>query len=489
MANPETKKTILVTGGAGFIGSNLIKRLVAEGHTVISLDNYFTGSEINHVPEVDYRFGHTKNIEALVPEAPALIYHLGEYSRVEQSVFEPELVHDLNTVGTRAVLEFWRKRGSKLIYAGSSTKFGDGGLARDTSPYAFTKAANTELVKEYAEKYKMPYAITYFYNVFGPRERSGIYGTVIEIFKQQYLRGTPLTVTSPGSQIRNFTHVDDIVDGLMVIAEKGEGDEYGLGNDQGFSIIDVARLFKTNVVMLPERQGNRMQSALVTTKTAELGWRPTRRLEEYVQNFVTNNKPGSHKEKRVLVFSTTFFPVQGPAEEALCALMGSMPDIHFEIITTRYTQGAAKAECPVQNAAVHRVGIGLPIDKYLLPVLGSYRAWALSRRHSYFFIWSLMASYAALAAIFFKRVSRLPLLITLADQDVFEMSRFKQFLLRIILTDADQVYGTHENQEHDARRVTSRRWLRHSIGEGDAFANQLRFVYSGFVKKFARSAR
>ncbi len=239
------KKTILVTGGAGFVGSNLIKRLVAEGNRVISLDNYFVGSKEAHVEGAEYRGGHTKDIERLILETPDLIYHLGEYSRVEQSVLEPDIVHDLNTVGTAAVVEFWRKKKCKLVYAGSSTKFGDGGATRTTSPYAATKAANTETVKEIGEREHLPFAITYFYNVFGPGERTGVYGTVIESFKQMCLRGTPLTVVMPGTQMRNFTHVDDIVDGLILVGESGEGDEYGLGREKAYAIIDIARLFGT----------------------------------------------------------------------------------------------------------------------------------------------------------------------------------------------------------------------------------------------------
>ncbi|MEK7100633.1 MAG: NAD-dependent epimerase/dehydratase family protein, partial [Patescibacteria group bacterium] len=136
-------KTILVTGGAGFVGSHLCRRLHEAGHKVISLDNYFTGSRNNHVPGVEYRDGHTKDIEALVPETPDLVYHLGEYSRVEKSFEDVETVWDLNKAGTFAVLEFVRQRGSKIVYAGSSTKFGDGGLGRDQSPYAWSKATNT----------------------------------------------------------------------------------------------------------------------------------------------------------------------------------------------------------------------------------------------------------------------------------------------------------------------------------------------------------
>ncbi len=281
-------KTILVTGGAGFIGTHLVRRLVAEGYRVISLDNYFTGSRANHVAGAEYREGHTKDIAQLVKETPDLIYHLGEYSRAEQSVPEPALVFDLNIVGTFGVLEFWRTNGCKLVYAGSSTKFADGGLGRDQSPYAFTKATNTELVRNYASWYGMPYAISYFYNVYGPGERAGAYGTVIEIFRQKRLAGEPLTVNAPGTQKRNFTHIDDIVDGLILVGEKGEGDDFGIGNAESFSILDVAKLFGGDIVMKPEVAGNRMESSIDTSKTELLGWQAMRRLPDYVRDTLSS---------------------------------------------------------------------------------------------------------------------------------------------------------------------------------------------------------
>ncbi len=277
-----SQKTIVVTGGAGFIGSHLCGRLVKAGHKVISLDNYFTGSRDNHVPGVEYREGHTKDIEKLIPESPDLIYHLGEYSRVEKSFEEPEVVWDLNTAGTFAVAEFWRKRGGKLVYAGSSTKFADGGLGRDQSPYAWTKASNTELVRNYAAWFSLPYAIAYFYNVYGPRERAGPYGTLIEIFRAQKAAGKSLTVVSPGTQRRVFTHIDDIVDGLVLVGEKGAGDEFGLGADESFSVLEVAKFFGGEVSMLPERKGNRMDAVVDTTKSRALGWAASRKLSDYI---------------------------------------------------------------------------------------------------------------------------------------------------------------------------------------------------------------
>ncbi len=282
-------KLILVTGGAGFVGSRLCARLQKEGHHVISLDNYFTGSRDARVPGVEYREGHTKDIEKHVSETPDIIYHLGEYSRVEQSFDDVALVWDLNKAGTFGVLEFWRKRACKLVYAGSSTKFADGGLGRDQSPYAWTKASNTELVRNYSAWFKLPHAITYFYNVYGPGERSGKYGTVIEIFRQKHLKGEPLTVNAPGTQKRNFTYIEDIVEGLLLVGEKGEGDDYGLGDEREYSILEIAKLFGGKMVMGPATAGNRMASAIDTAKAKGLGWKVTTSVEEYVKKIVAGS--------------------------------------------------------------------------------------------------------------------------------------------------------------------------------------------------------
>ncbi len=288
----NTKKKILVTGGAGFVGSHLCERLVQDkNNDVYSLDNYFTGSRDNHVDNVTYIEGLTEDIDTLVDFAPDMVYHLGEYSRVEQSFDDIEKVWKFNKNGIFAVLEFVRKHGCKILYAGSSTKFGDGGLGRSASPYAWTKASNTELVQNYGAWFNVPYAITYFYNVYGPREIStGKYATLIALFKEKYKNGETLTVVSPGTQKRNFTHIDDIVNGLILVGENGYGDEFGIGSPEAFTILEVANMFGGDIEMLPERKGNRMVADVMTAKTEALGWKPTKKLEYYIKEIVKNNE-------------------------------------------------------------------------------------------------------------------------------------------------------------------------------------------------------
>ncbi len=283
----KKQKLMLVTGGAGFIGSHLCERLVADGHRVISLDNYFAGSRDNHVEGVEYREGHTKDIASLVPETPDIIYHLGEYSRVAKSLEEPEVVFDLNMVGTAGVLAYWREKKCKLVYAGSSTKGvgarEDGVVGRDLAPYTWMKAANTELVVNYGRWYTLPYAIVYFYNVYGPRERTiEEYGTVIETWRRNTLTGKPLMVREPGTQERAFTHVLDTVEGIVLVGEKGEGDNFGIGTDETFALKEVAAMFGGEIEMLPATQSTRGTAAVDSTKTRALGWAPTRHLPEYI---------------------------------------------------------------------------------------------------------------------------------------------------------------------------------------------------------------
>ena len=285
------KKCILVTGGAGFVGSNLCERLAQdENNEVYSLDNYFTGSKNNHVPNVTYIEGLTADIDKLINFEPHTIYHLGEYSRVEQSFDDIEKVWRFNKDGIFAVLQFARKTGAKIVYAGSSTKFGDGGLGRSQSPYAWSKATNTELVENYGTWYNVPYAIVYFYNVYGKREiQTGKYATLIALFKEKMKKGEPLTIVSPGTQKRNFTHVDDIINGLVLVGENGYGDEFGIGSPEAYTIKEIAEMFGGKIEMLPERKGNRMTADVVTSKTEALGWKPTRTIKEYIAKQRVNN--------------------------------------------------------------------------------------------------------------------------------------------------------------------------------------------------------
>ena len=279
-------KKILVTGGAGFVGSHLCESLLSKNYSVFSLDNYSSGTLNNHIEGVAYFTGDTKHIADMFKDQKIdVIFHLGEYSRVERSFEDIDLVFDYNWNSIYEVLKFAKEKKAKIIYSGSSTKFGDKGTTVHQSPYAFVKHTNCELIKTYCEWFNLKYAITYFYNVYGEGEIAlGKYATVVAIFLHLKKSGEKvLPVVSPGTQKRNFTDVRDIVNGLLLVAEKGDGDGYGIGSHQSFSILELADMIGLPIKMLPARKGNRLDAPVLSDKTTALGWAQKYFLKDYIQ--------------------------------------------------------------------------------------------------------------------------------------------------------------------------------------------------------------
>ena len=286
--------TLLVTGGAGFVGSNLIRALLQRQPEVqiVSVDNYLSGRVENHVddPRVTYVDASTVDIHQVWTTgghpSPRAVYHLGEYSRIVQSFDEFDLTWEYNLRGTKEIISFCALHDARLVYAGSSSKFGNDGRDEHLNPYAWTKAKNVELIKNYSDWYGLDHVITYFYNVYGPGQiQDGRYATVIGLFERQYERGEPLTVVSPGTQTRDFTHITDIVEGILICGEHGQGDGYLLGTGREWQLLEVAELFGGNYVLTPALRGERVRGRADTTKARELGWEPRHSLDQYIAEF------------------------------------------------------------------------------------------------------------------------------------------------------------------------------------------------------------
>jgi hypothetical protein len=305
---------------------------------------------------------------------------------------------------------------------------------------------------------------------------------VIGIFTELYRNGQPLTITAPGTQRRNFTHVNDIVDGILLAAEKGQGDGYGIGADQAYSILDVANVFGGEQVMMPERAGTRMQGGVDNAQIKALGWQQNHTLTDWIENVKAEIGEVKQTEQRILVYSTTFLPHAGQAEHALCDLMRAMPNVTFDVVTTKFSKDTAGDECDIPNVNLHRVGHGNPSDKFLLPFLGAKVARGLQQEHTYLFQWSLFASYGALAAVF-ARKKQLPLLITLADQSLGRVPWYARMVTKFLLSGADQVHAMDTEEAQLAISLSKRTTLVRSIGQGNAFANQVRFAYSNFLRQ------
>jgi len=263
------KNLIIITGGAGFVGSNLIELLLKKTkYKILSIDNYSSGVKKNHIKNkrVKYIKGHTKNITKILDykkKKIKVIFHFGEFSRIYQSFLKINECIDSNTVGSNEVFNFCFLNKIKLVYSATSASIGNSGKDKNLSPYAFTKSKNLELLENLKKWYGFKFEIIYFYNVYGPKQiKNGEMATVIGIFEDQYNNNKYLTVVKPGSQTRRFTHVKDTVDACYLAFKKNKNRHYTISHKKSYSILEVARLFSHKIKFLPVRLGERFSSAL-----------------------------------------------------------------------------------------------------------------------------------------------------------------------------------------------------------------------------------
>jgi UDP-glucose 4-epimerase len=262
------KKTIIITGGAGFVGANLIELLLKKTkYKIISLDNYSSGNKKNHIKNKRVRYikGHTKNISNLIKDIRNIncVFHFGEFARIYQSFLNMSECIESNTVGTNSVFNFCLENKIKLIYSATSATLGNQGNDKNLSPYAFTKSKNLELLENLKKWFKFKYEVIYFYNVYGPRQISkGKMSTVIGIFEEAFKKNKPLSVVRPGSQTRRFTHIYDTVEVCYQAWKKNLCRHYSIASKESFSILEVAKLFDHKIIYLRKRAGERYASAL-----------------------------------------------------------------------------------------------------------------------------------------------------------------------------------------------------------------------------------
>ena len=296
---------ILVAGGAGFVGTNLIKRLLKDGHEVSSVDNYSTGFKENHQDgctyyEHDLSSKHTLGIYVDHETYPSwrdnkfdLIFNVAALARIQPSLSDPVKAISNNFNSALHVLEWARKNNTPVTFSGSSTLHH--GLWG--SPYAWSKYAGEQLCELYNKVYDLPTAICRFYNVYGEHQlEDGAYATVVGIFEKQYRSGKPLTVTGDGEQRRDFTHIDDIVDGLvrcglnlLTDVKVSNGQAYELGRGLNFSINEIAKMFDdAEVEYIPARKGEYPFTLADYTKAKEeLGWKPSLNIKDYINEVIS----------------------------------------------------------------------------------------------------------------------------------------------------------------------------------------------------------
>ena len=290
------KKIILVTGGAGFVGSNLIKLLLSKSKfNIISLDNYSSGSKKNHLKNsrVKYLNGETKDIKKLIkkPKNIYSVFHFGEFARIYQSFLKMNECIESNTVGTNSVFNFCLENKIKLIYSATSASLGNKGNDKNLSPYAFSKAKNLEYLENLKKWFDFKYEVIYFYNVYGPGQISkGKMATVIGIFENAFRKKKPLPVVLPGSQSRRFTHIDDTVKICFLAWKKNLSRHYSISNKKSYTILEVAKMFKTKIKFLKKRPGERYASALANMNLSNKVYKyfGKTKLKDYINHLIKN---------------------------------------------------------------------------------------------------------------------------------------------------------------------------------------------------------
>ena len=287
------KNLIIVTGGAGFVGSNLIKYLINKTNfKILSLDNYSSGYKKNHIKNkrVKYVRADTKDISKVVkkPKNVKVIFHFGEFARIYQSFLQMDQCINSNSIGTNAVFNFCLINKIKLIYSATSASLGNRGKDKNLSPYAFTKSKNLELLENLKKWFNFNYEIVYFYNVYGPMQISkGKMATVIGIFEECYKKNKPLPIVKPGTQSRRFTHINDTIEICYKAWKKNLCRHYSISHKKSYSIIEVAKFFGNKKKYLPKRDGERYASALTNMNLSNRVYRYFGKidLKDYIRKF------------------------------------------------------------------------------------------------------------------------------------------------------------------------------------------------------------
>lgn len=420
---------ILVTGGAGFIGSHLCDALIAEGHRVWCLDNFMSGRKANiaHLLGKKSFYVVKHDVRRKFPWRGALdrIYHLACPASPVYYQFDPVETLETAVLGTREALRLAEKTGARLLLTSTSEYYGDPvehpqketycGNVDALGPkacYEEGKRAGETLTKDYREQRGVDARIIRFFNVYGPRMLFHD-GRVVSNFVRQALLGDALTVHGEGTQTRSFLYIDDAVRALTALMEREADDALGpfnIGNPDERTILELAERIialsssHSEIVHIPNselpgRMGDcRRRCPDISRLKATLpDWRHDTPLDEGLKRTIDDFKSRLEEKSRIAVIIPSFLPLEGPAERLVLEMASRMRDWSFDVITAR-TNGDVSSFEERGDLRIHRIGFGLPFDKYLLPILGAWKVFRLDKEKSVRILWAIPASYGALAA-------------------------------------------------------------------------------------------
>lgn len=419
------KRTILITGGAGAIGSVMAKRYLGEGNRVICVDNLMKTRDTQNIDDIlkhpNFKFIKHDIIEPFDPgEKIDWIFNLACPVSVLSLQVDP--IHTMKTSihGVINVLNLAKKYNARILQGSTADIYGemkdhpfreeDWGSVNSLSAracYENGKRAAETLFVDHHRMHKTDIRIARIFNTAGPATQMTD-GRVPAIFIYNALGNRDITIYGDGSATRCFLHVDDQIEALDRLMKKEDFiGPVNIGSDIEITILELAKKIiaktnsRSNIVFEPRDDAPLFRRPDISLAKKELDWQPVKSLDELLDDMIMRYKKVGLPESRILVFSTTYYPDAGAAEERLAALAAEMPDTEFHIITTKFRRGLKQTE-RMDNVTVYRLGVGIPLDKYFLPFLGAFKARSLDKELHFRFMWSLMASYGALAGVILK---------------------------------------------------------------------------------------
>ena len=437
-------KRILVTGGAGFIGSHLCAYLFNKGHKIICVDNLYSGSlgNIKHLLTYpNFKFIKHDIINPFLYEIGIdEIYNLACPASPISYQFDPVYTIKTNIIGSLNMLELAKKNGARILQASTSEIYGDPlehpqkesylGNVDPLSPrscYDEGKRAAETLFFDYARDYNVDVRIIRIFNTYGPKMALND-GRVISNFIIQALKGEDITIFGKGSQTRSFMYVDDLIEGMVkMMGNNIFKGPVNLGNQNERTIKDLAQMVikftnsDSKIIYLSDISNDpKKRCPDISLAKDKLNWQPKIDFETGLKETIKYFKERLKIKTHILVFSTVFDEVMADKLEIdVKELIKEMRHFHFHIITGRFIKDLPKISFD-ENFTVHRIGIGNSLDKYLLVLFGFLKARKLHKDFNFSLAWSVRSTYSGLAALIFKIFSKVPFIILLRHADVAE---------------------------------------------------------------------
>jgi len=506
------KKTILITGGAGFIGSYLCEKYLKAGHKIICLDNLQSTGSIKNIEPLlksgDFKFIKHDIIEPInFKEKIDWIFNAACSGSPTSYQYDPIHTTKTSTIGVINILELARRHGARVMQFSTSEVYGDpdnetqredyNGNVNPLGPracYDEGKRCAETLFMDYHREYGVDIKIIRIFNTYGPQMDIND-GRAMTNFIVNALAGKDLEIYGDGSYTRSFQYIGDLLNGIDLMMKRNNfTGPVNLGNPEEVAILDLAKKIlaltgaNSKIAMKAKATDDpKRRCPDISLAKEKLGWRPEIELEAGLKKTIEYFKTVNLPEKRILAFTIKYYPDLGPAEQAVADLVREMPDTEFHIITAKLKKGLAKYE-KIGNTYIYRLGYGGKFDKYILVLTGAFAARKLNKKYKFKFVWSVMSSYGALAAILFKLMFKDILLLLIFSREEIRRrgtvkGKLAGLMYKLALKRADTVFLSDVSLERNLKLIEANANFIVRQADRKSFVNQVRYTYAKLLNQ------